>query len=275
MYSTLSQYNDTTSMDTSDKKYSCPNYVHSKTQNFYNYFNLPSSQNTNVEQLPFYKVNQKGKVVGQSDVLPALSTKESFLPSYSMETDTSDITVDNEKSISLDETMNLDNSTSTMTKSVSLDETTNLDKSINTMPKSMSVPKGLSRSSQSLLPVLDCHFNLREICKQSILLEEHLTQPEKRCTDCCIKHFLALEGLSEEAISLDKEQKGPPIMKDLPTLIRSIQKHWYTNPDKNSHSCSQQLRSIRKSLMESCFPVIFDEKQNKLKSCSASACQLR
>lgn len=271
MYSTLSQYNDSTSMDTSDKKYSCPNYVHPKTQNFYNYFNLPSSQNTNVEQIPFYKVNQEGKIVGPPDVLPTVSTKETFFPSYSTEPDTRNTTVDNEKSISLDETANLD--TSVMTKSVSLDETTNLDNSINTMPKSMSVP---SRSStQSLLPVLDCHFNLREICKQSILLEEHLTQPEKRCTDCCIKHFLALEGLSEEAISLDKEQKGPPIMKDLPTLIRSIQKHWYTNPDKNAHSCSQQLRSIRKSLMESCFPVIFDEKQNQLKSCSASACQLR
>jgi len=27
--------------------------------------------------------------------------------------------------------------------------------------------------------------------------------------------------------------------------------------------------------MESCFPVIFDETQNKSKSCSASSCQLR
>ena len=242
-------------MDTSSKKYSCPNYVHPKTQNFYNYYNLPSSQNTNVEQLPFYKVNQEGKTIGPPTVLPSVSsTKESFLPSYSMETnDAKDITVDNQKSISLDETTNLDNS----------DTTTKF------------IPEASKGSTPSLLPVLDCQFNLREICKQSILLEEHLTQPEKRCTDCCIKHFLALEGLSEEAISLDKEQKGPSIMKDLPTLIRSIQKQWYLDPDKNSHSCSQQLRSIRKSLMESCFPVIFDENKNKLKSCSASACQLR
>ena len=109
MYSTLSKYNDSTSMDTSNKKYSCPNYVHPKTQNFYNYYNLPSSQNTNVEQLPFYKVNQEGKTIGPPTVLPTVSsTKESFLPSYSMETnDAKDITVDNQKSISLDETANV------------------------------------------------------------------------------------------------------------------------------------------------------------------------
>lgn len=266
MYSTLSQYNDTTSMDTTSKKYFCSNYVPPKTQNFYNYYNLPSSQNTNVQQLPFYRVNQQGKIIGQPDTLPVVSSdsKESFLPEFRREEQPVEVVppvnemINNQKSISLDESTNVD--TTIDTKIV---PQTNVSKLMN------------DSSNKPLLPVLDCNFNLREICKQSILLEEHLTQPEKRCTDCCIKHFLALEGLSEEAISLDKEQKGPSLMKDLPTLIRTIQKQWYMNPEKNAHSCSQQLRSIRKSLMESCFPVIFDETQNKLKSCSASSCQLR
>ena len=190
MYSTLSKYNDSTSMDTSNKKYSCPNYVHPKTQNFYNYYNLPSSQNTNVEQLPFYKVNQEGKTIGPPTVLPTVSsTKESFLPSYSMETnDAKDITVDNQKSISLDETANLDSS----------DTTTKF------------IPEA-SKGSTQLLPVLDCQFNLREICKQSILLEEHLTQPEKRCTDCCIKHFLALKDLAKKPSALTKNKKDHPL----------------------------------------------------------------
>ena len=41
----------------------------------------------------------------------------------------------------------------------------------------------------TLLPVMDCKFNFREICKQCILLEDHLTHNEKRCIDCCMKHF--------------------------------------------------------------------------------------
>ena len=77
---------------------------------------------------------------------------------------------------------------------------------------------------QQLLPVLDANYNMREICKQCILLEDHLSHVEKRCPDCCIKHFLALEALSEEAIQLDKEQKLDLNVKELPTKIREIQK---------------------------------------------------
>jgi hypothetical protein len=63
------------------------------------------------------------------------------------------------------------------------------------------------KSCDSLLPVLDPRFNMREICKQSVLLEDHLFQKEKRCHDCIIKHFLTIEGLAEEAVTLDKEHK--------------------------------------------------------------------
>ena len=116
----------------------------------------------------------------------------------------------------------------------------------------------------NLLPVLDTKFNLREICKQSILCEDHLSQKEKSCKDCIMKHFLALEGLAEEAITLDKEKMYPHIV-DLPTKIRNIQKNWYQQK-KNAHECSQELRSIRKDLMESSFPIIFEGTCNS-KSC--------
>lgn len=116
----------------------------------------------------------------------------------------------------------------------------------------------------SLLPVLDAKFNLREICKQSILCEDHLSQKEKSCRDCIMKHFLALEALAEEAITLDKDTVYPDIV-DLPTRIREIQKDWYEHK-KNGHECSQQLRSIRKNLMESSFPIIFAE------TCSSNIC---
>jgi hypothetical protein len=53
------------------------------------------------------------------------------------------------------------------------------------------------KSCDSLLPVLDPRFNMREICKQSVLLEDHLFQKEKRCHDCICKHFLTIEALAE------------------------------------------------------------------------------
>lgn len=103
-----------------------------------------------------------------------------------------------------------------------------------------------------LLPVLDPKFNMREICKQSILLEDHLFQEEKRCYDCICKHFLMIEGLAEEAITLDKELKYPEL-NDLPKKIRTIEKLFLENKDKNHTQAAQSLREIRKNYMYKCF----------------------
>ena len=124
-------------------------------------------------------------------------------------------------------------------------------------------------SDKNLLPVMDCKFNFREICKQCILLEDHLTHNEKRCIDCCMKHFLALEGLSEEAIQLDKTQEYSELAKNLPSKIRKIQKIWHEDPQKNAHQCAQMLREIRKELMESCFSIVFDN------SCDSGICKIK
>ena len=128
-----------------------------------------------------------------------------------------------------------------------------------------SIPKQLHTLSDNedgnLLPVLDCRFNLREICKQSILLEDHLSHDKKRCTDCCIKHFLALEGLCEEAVTLDKEHHHKNL-QGLAEKIRRIQKMWYEDPSGNSHQCSQELRKIRKEFMMDVFPMIFESSGN-------------
>jgi len=106
-----------------------------------------------------------------------------------------------------------------------------------------------------LLPVMDPRFNLREICKQCVLLEDHLTHDDKRCSDCSIKHFLALEGLAEEALTLDKEGILCENAKDLPRRIRELQIFWMKNPNK-CHEVSQRLREIRKKFQQSTFSII-------------------
>jgi hypothetical protein len=122
--------------------------------------------------------------------------------------------------------------------------------------------------SENLLPVLDPEFNLREICKQSALLEDHLSHDQKRCKDCCIKHFITLEALCEEAITLDKDENMKDKIKNLPSYIREVQKKWYEDPKGNAHECAQMLRKLRKEFMQSTFDVIFK------KSCSSGVCSL-
>ena len=57
-------------------------------------------------------------------------------------------------------------------------------------------------SCGALDPVTDPDYNMREVIKQSILLEEHITQVRKRCKQCIHKHMLHICGLVDEALSL-------------------------------------------------------------------------
>jgi len=106
----------------------------------------------------------------------------------------------------------------------------------------------ISATGAKLLPVLDPCFNMREICKQCILLEDHLFQNEKRCTDCIKKHFLCLEGLAEEAITLDKKNEYHLSRLELPEKLRKLQKRLWTD-NESAETIAQELRQIRKPLM--------------------------
>lgn len=103
---------------------------------------------------------------------------------------------------------------------------------------------------KKLLPIMNPMYNMREWCKQCVLLEDHLTQPRKRCNDCITKHQLTLEGLSEEAMSLDKDNKYSEIIKDIPEKCRELQKRLANGEDH--HTISQEYRKIRKFLMPKC-----------------------
>jgi hypothetical protein len=276
MYYTFDQLNNKNSdAKVSDKKYPCPNYIAPNTKNYYNYFNLPSTQNTNINELPFYKVNQDAKLVSPPETLPPIGGKSNKIAP--IEEDTNN-TIDKTTSATKSKTNepnsqelrfknmkkpNLQEISSTNMKKPNSQETYSLTEK-NYNPKT-------EIKKKNLLPVLDSKFNYREICKQSILLEDHLSVTEKRCSDCCIKHFLALEALSEEALGLDKDKNEFKELQSLPNSIREIQKLWYQDPDGNAEKCVQDLRKIRKSLMTKCFSVVFDES----KKCSGNVCSIK
>ena len=109
-----------------------------------------------------------------------------------------------------------------------------------------------------LLPVMDPQFNLREISKQLILLEDHLFHPRKRCLDCIRKHTLTAEALAEEAVTLDVDRKYRKVTDGLADRIRII---WtlLQNVGKpgapDYPAIAQAIRKIRKSLVNQSYTL--------------------
>lgn len=58
-------------------------------------------------------------------------------------------------------------------------------------------------------------FNLREVCKNLLKLEEHLTDPDKYCPDCIRKHALLAEGYTDEAFQLDYERRYTALIQSV------------------------------------------------------------
>lgn len=103
-------------------------------------------------------------------------------------------------------------------------------------------------------------FNLREIAKQMILLEDHLANDEKFCSDCIRKHILTVEGLSEEGLSLDTRKNMSKDFNKYASLARS----WMVShtDKKNRFGLLQSIRKERKPLMNR----VYDPRASKFKS---------
>lgn len=114
--------------------------------------------------------------------------------------------------------------------------------------------KPLCGSNKDLDPILDPLFNLREVCKQMILLEDHLFQPKRRCEDCIKKHSLAIEGFLEEAITLDTKAEHHKLINDTVIPFKKIMKtvdNKMTEGNLDDATCvnaAQEIRLLRKEL---------------------------
>jgi hypothetical protein len=107
-------------------------------------------------------------------------------------------------------------------------------------------------------------YNLREICKQSALLEDHLNNEQKRCEDCIRKHFLTIEALLEEALSLDTKQKWFDLIEGKPELVRELQEKWIDGGDMSE--IAQGLRELRKDFAPVCFDLREMTEESRLAS---------
>lgn len=112
------------------------------------------------------------------------------------------------------------------------------------------------KSCGAIDPVSDPAYNMREIAKQSILLEEHLTVPEKFCPDCCVKHLLHCHGLAIEALMLAGENVDRyPHIKEAAPLFHDLLEEWRLGanplPVKTRLEMASKLRTFRKKLVYS------------------------
>lgn len=105
-----------------------------------------------------------------------------------------------------------------------------------------------------LLPIMDVKFNLREICKNCILLEDHLISPRKRCDDCIRKHFLTIEGLGDEAKTLDKPGQYKKELETVSATVYKLQKDYLAGRDLRQ--VGQDLRKVRKQLVPMCYDEV-------------------
>ena len=104
----------------------------------------------------------------------------------------------------------------------------------------------------ALDPVSDPKYNMQQIVKQSILLEEHLTNKNKRCRDCITKHFQHIIGLAEEAQMLATTKCNKyPLLNDSVTIYNDLFNEWFKNRDDETKilEISDKLRIHRKKLI--------------------------
>lgn len=134
----------------------------------------------------------------------------------------------------------------------------------NVQKKSDSHSKCSVNGCDSLDPVSDPKYNMQQIVKQSILLEEHLANKNKRCRDCITKHFLHIIGLAEEAQMLaTKNIEKYPLVTECVELYNRLFQKWLKeydiNVEYNSLDCCNELRVMRKKLIAIYF---FDDNIN-------------
>lgn len=101
------------------------------------------------------------------------------------------------------------------------------------------------------LTIMDPQFNLREVAKQMILLEDHLFHAYKVCPDCIRKHLMTIEALAEEAVTLDKMG----IYQEMGEALAEQARQWLEALTDGTKmlDVAGQIRGVRKSLVALCY----------------------
>ncbi len=108
-------------------------------------------------------------------------------------------------------------------------------------------------SAQHLDPINDPDYNMRNVVKQSILVEEHLAEKNKYCKGCLCKHFLHIIGLCSEGVWLaEKNIDKYPFLEESPSFYQKIFDKWLANKDDDTTRLEvlSLLRERRRQLID-------------------------
>jgi predicted Zn-dependent protease with MMP-like domain len=126
------------------------------------------------------------------------------------------------------------------------------------------------QASRERMTLMHPAFNLREIAKQLLLLEDHLQH--HYCDDCIRKHLLLIEGFAEEAKSLDVSRLYYTIPDELAEMARRCMVLVTDAQDSDAiRDISEAVRKQRKALV----PLVYDPRGVEAATRVASAVRSR
>lgn len=95
-------------------------------------------------------------------------------------------------------------------------------------------------------------YNMKEVAKQSILLEDHLVHPTKRCRDCIAKHLIGICALLSEAVQLScGDSKKYPLLDESIGFYNNIYDDWFKHQDIDEDiiRIAGEIRDMRKRIV--------------------------
>ena len=107
-------------------------------------------------------------------------------------------------------------------------------------------------------PVNDPDYNMREVIKNTLLIEQHLSEPNKYCRQCIVKHFLISIGLLEEAVWMaGASHDAYPMLDDSLPYHRGAFDAWFAHVEDVDERLVvlEKLRTWRRAASELYFPT--------------------
>lgn len=101
--------------------------------------------------------------------------------------------------------------------------------------------------------VNDPAYNMQNIVKQSILVEEHIAEKNKYCLSCICKHFQHIIGLSEESVWMaGKDVSKYPYLDDSVSFYQTLFDTWLENKNNDATKLDvlSKLRDRRRKLID-------------------------
>lgn len=112
---------------------------------------------------------------------------------------------------------------------------------------------GLTCSNNPHLdPVNDPDYNVREVIKNTLLIEQHLAEDQKYCKECIVKHFLISIAYLEEGIWMAcKNCEKYPKLKESLSFYNVLFEKWYKNMEDQETRLQtlQELRAWRQDMI--------------------------